>query len=1200
MRTTQARSRVGSLVLGLAISGCLGDGDSSRESVGRHPLSPPPTADPESGTLADTPDTETEHPPAAPVARSAEALAAGERLTATLRSVGRSAVGRDGVRREQARLGALAEAELRAWFDDVGTYAGTARLAGLEADLRDAAAAAGSAPTPAQDAAIRQLATTALGPIRLRWNGTHGTPLLIEGPLTVARGVSHGAIAASFVESNRRLLDRVLRSDERDTLEAVAEGRDDEHALDSIVFARSRDGLRVQANHVEVFVTRATHSWGQGVVARLRVQWDAELLGDAGDLLDRPGAIALAGESLRADMDVVDASLQIRCFAPSGRSHACRPTWRVTSHSAPTDRADTAWLDASTGEVLQLGRNGSNASGSLNVNSNWPYDAADVYRDFARAELRADVAGYVYSTTDDVGGYDWSTPAVSFDANISTRNWSLAQITHQQPYGCNSRVEVPRYRSFIAGGVDNVSYWVGTNADRTESLVYQWLVYLTREVAEEFYAIAEIPTRTWFDAALNNGGVAGQVGMCGNSEACIGIDAGDDTGARDSRDITPEEFVHTVQWCTEQLGSGCEWSQTPADTFDPAWEEGQGHMIAGWFTQYDNNRRGAITEALRTLPYMGPNVPNDIFVHDSEIEGTPTIGSGCNPLTPGGYSCEANEACWYDFDSTPTYAHDRPRCMLRGTSEMDCRNQLAALGRPQPPDLVEARPYGRSPSETNVSICVHNNYAQGRVFANLAAQLFHTAGYWAGVGAMLGVNRDLPDGLQLTQGPLNFFDRFLQTGHDYEVSDAFHTISTETFAWFDDATNVLTHAEVIRTPRPGVLTFVNGGPTGTPLAFDTPEDVDFYLLLTDRDTTYRFAAQVASGSMDLCVHAYDWVTGTFLGSAAGCWDGLATTDAVLDVATGTRQRIAYVVSDNLDAATPSSYRLTVDNLTDDFPSALADSATAAPMLVGQGNVGYFDSDTDADIFRYDIEPGQVGAITFRTGPAAGAALEVYASSDEFLPTPGSLWATGTTNVTFGVNPSIPRYYLVMRRGSRPIGDQFWVLVDQVGCSGWRCNERGTYAAPRPLPSPIGGHIRNAIDQRHSGSWATWANCADGETCDWYGVQLAAGERLTATLSEVYAAAGYNCGELELAVVPPTEQLYWSVNASSGGVGYEPAVLDRGGSMESYGSQLTFVARRAGYHRIRIRQLGGTLSYCPRYVMTVTHGATDPDQPFPIQ
>ncbi len=53
-----------------------------------------------------------------------------------------------------------------------------------------------------------------------------------------------------------------------------------------------------------------------------------------------------------------------------------------------------------------------------------------------------------------------------------------------------------------------------------------------------------------------------------------------------------------------------------------------------------------------------------------------------------------------------------------------------------------------------------------------------------------------------------------------------------------------------------------------------------------------------------------------------------------------------------------------------------------------------------------------------------------------------------------------------------------------------------------------------------------------------------------------------------------------------------SVVDQNGSMETYGAQLTFVARRAGTYRVRVRGRNPSGSYCPRYEMGVTKGVTD--------
>ena len=59
------------------------------------------------------------------------------------------------------------------------------------------------------------------------------------------------------------------------------------------------------------------------------------------------------------------------------------------------------------------------------------------------------------------------------------------------------------------------------------------------------------------------------------------------------------------------------------------------------------------------------------------------------------------------------------------------------------------------------------------------------------------------------------------------------------------------------------------------------------------------------------------------------------------------------------------------------------------------------------------------------------------------------------------------------------------------------------------------------------------------------------------------------------------------------VGRGPALVDRDGALDftsSYAPQLSFVARRAGTHRIRIRSYSS--DQCPSYQMTVALGALD--------
>ncbi len=58
----------------------------------------------------------------------------------------------------------------------------------------------------------------------------------------------------------------------------------------------------------------------------------------------------------------------------------------------------------------------------------------------------------------------------------------------------------------------------------------------------------------------------------------------------------------------------------------------------------------------------------------------------------------------------------------------------------------------------------------------------------------------------------------------------------------------------------------------------------------------------------------------------------------------------------------------------------------------------------------------------------------------------------------------------------------------------------------------------------------------------------------------------------------------------------PMTWDLNGSMEVNGSQLTFVAPRAGLYRVRTRGIHPYGWNCPRYRMTVAAAAQDSDTP----
>ncbi len=508
-------------------------------------------------------------------------------------------------------------------------------------------------------------------------------------------------------------------------------------------------------------------------------------------------------------------------------------------------------------------------------------------------------------------------------------------------------------------------------------------------------------------------------------------------------------------------------------------------------------------------------------------------------------------------------------------------------------------PWWRLTSSVAAGRCIANDYTNGQIWLQLSATLLFTDGYY-GLGPFFGADRFFNHTRKLTQTTDNYQTIFAKYERDYEVSDAFHTVSTESFPWLDDTTDARSHAEVIRMPRTSQLIFSNGGPTGTALSFETATDydTDYFLLPTNQSGTYEVQTTTSSTNVDLCIQIYDWVTGTLVATAAGCTDGSGTPttrNATVLFWTGSAEKFAVRVNNVL--LLPGSYDLRVRNANDDYPDVLAAAFSAQPLGPNVTTSGVLNSPGDADLFRYDRPIGATGAITFTAaGPAPLPTVKLWLTTGTAMPS-GSPFATGTGSVTVAT-PSVGHYYAQVVNAGAPTSSSYTVVATTTSSS---VNENGTFLSPRPLPTAAGGFVWNRIDTASGSIEApNWTSCRTGATCDWYDLTLAANERLTATL---YNVLDSSC-QLEVAVYGPAHE-GWTVPAGdmsyfAGGAwdgtswDWYPAVLDRGGSMESNGSQLTFVARVAGQHRIRVRGTG-TLN-CPRYEMGVVHGAIDTELP----
>ena len=497
----------------------------------------------------------------------------------------------------------------------------------------------------------------------------------------------------------------------------------------------------------------------------------------------------------------------------------------------------------------------------------------------------------------------------------------------------------------------------------------------------------------------------------------------------------------------------------------------------------------------------------------------------------------------------------------------------------QPAVLMDHRPYGSDPSNPTggIGICVSNDYANGRVWFQLGEHLMTSAGYLSGVGAFHRANRALTRTRAFTQTADNFHHAMAPWSGHYEASNAFHNVSTESFGWLDDTTDVWSASEFVRLPRNTTLTFTQGGPTGTALAFNqglhAPSavfDRDSYLLAVDQGESYEIVASTGSTSVDLCVRAYNHLTGAFLGQASGC-----------TFSAGTATRVDFEVRNLLNLT--GTYQLQIRNIGDDYADDLAHNLTSQPLRNGVPISGALNSTSDQDRFHYYAPAGTSGTLTITTtGVASTAPVFLYQVGAPAVPG-GSPIASGWGGASTTVTPGFHYYVHVVALGST---GSYTLTATHSGCG--TCNGNGTFDDPLALPNVNGGIVTNRLDHAATASgYDTWAQCRDGNSCDWYQIDLAENERLSLTTFNIFDSACH----VEVSMFASTEQNYWS----SPGL-RAPMTWDLFGSMEASGSQLAFQAPRAGEYRIRVRGIHPLGWNCPRYDMAVTRTIIDQGPP----
>lgn len=1150
-----------------------------------------PLVDAESGRVEEIPDTELPAASLRAAELTGERREAAERHTDRVLRAGMRTVTRRGREFRDVAFANLGPSEMAAHFDDARLAGGHARGMLVRSQLATARAEAASRPdarppTATQESALLGIEARAMTDLRVDWDDLRGSPRRIAGALHVSRAAPE-VVGAEWAESNWASLAEALAADADDTIELVHVGELPDETT-SVTYRRVRGGVPMPENLVEIHVTNQNHRAGEGLVLRVEAQWDTDVApGSApADQLGEEEALLLAQDALGVEFPStdMDADLRWRCAPSEGPS--CRPTWRVQWHRAnpaDSDGPDSVYLDARTGEVLNIARDTHDYTGHVSQTTNYAGDTGDVLRDMRLAEMRQWFFVWGYSNTDTNGNYNWSPPSASAEIGLHSRpNTTVMEVRRAEPASCGAAGNYDWQPLNLSTGGSFVIAPNATNHRRSDWLMFHYLNYAI-DMYWQFSNIEEMPKAVWFNASGPGGGSAfAPCDATAETGALTVGGNGDDTAAfvGNLRDIFWEEIHHGTEWCIQTVGAGCGYTNLNPRSLTSGWGHAQGGAIGSYVNDYETRARGQATS--NHLRYAGPTAVGDVFLHDAEIEGAATSGTdGCWAWGggTGTYTCAADEAC---FRTPAIAAMDRPRCMKRASSTAQCISMFPS----QPWVLLDRQTYGSDPANPNggIGICVSNDYANGRIWMHLGEHLMTSAGYFAGVGSFHRANRALTRTRQFTQTSDNFHHAMAPWAGHYEASNAFHNMSTESFAWLDDTTDRWNASEVIRTPRNTTLTFTQGGPTGTSVAFQqglyapgAVYDDDSYLLLADQGETYEITASTSSGSVDLCLQAWNHMTGALLGTASGCSDGTGNRNATLTLSVGTATRVDFVVSNVLNQT--GVYQLQVRNTTDDYPDQLSFNLTSQPLRNATAVSGSLNSTSDKDLFHYYAPPGTSGTLTVTTtGAATSALVQIYQASAPGIPG-GSPVASGWGGASTAISAGSMYYVLLDALGAT---GAYTLTASHSGCG--TCNPNGTFTSPLPLPNLNGGIVTNRLDQSAAPPNDTWTQCENGTTCDWYAVDLVASERLTITTFNVFDSL---C-DVEVSVFSDTQQNYWN-----NGTLRAPMTWDLFGSMEANGSQLTFQAPRDGTYRIRVRALELN---CPRYDMAVTRGVVDMGPP----
>jgi len=680
-------------------------------------------------------------------------------------SAGRSPVG-ELVERNIARTGGRALDGLRNFSQsELEEYGQTARALAFPQTGRIAIRGnhAVGTETDAQRLALERLAAVGGGTLDVEWDDTHRGPADVANLLFVRRDLDAQGLWSAFLDDHFEEVAQIWGIGSRSDL--VLSGTS---ALGSDVMVlsgeRLRDGIPVDGEFVEAFVSTASSRLGPGVLTRIKVITDprrAELpASPIGRWLTVERATAIADSHLAT----VTSPDQIRAPA-EGRTSAqlrwscgdrCIPYWRVgyrTGWSVSVGAVDGEILQSNQhidriGPVTMTGLPPGVSRTALPAARTIRLRSANVVNPSGGATL-----GHTY--VDGTHGLTQSTPVqIGLEGPVGASDPAHVGRVERQDYSTWApvpfRVNWTPSTDPAKNFSDPTDFWAPNTTTgmypHSTALLYGWFTYWQGLVRDHLYQEVVQRLAFLFDSVGNlacgfsgtdnfgspspdpNGSTTwGSIFCQAGSTDTVGTTYDSDGDAIMS---ASHEFGHTVQNCASQSGAGCAnlnpsaiplANRPPSSSWFPdiwdASKETIAQLFAATLTKYQ------YTDALRPVESYNESWTYTSYNSTSDDFGSVSQDAGSTLNCPSQVTCGAGFVCAALDGGYNGVNPNGGICERTCVTDSDCQRGL------------RCEPWAIRPSGT-ASICKPNTNGN-QFLQTLGTRLVFTTGWRDGLAGIL-------------------------------------------------------------------------------------------------------------------------------------------------------------------------------------------------------------------------------------------------------------------------------------------------------------------------------------------------------------------------------------------------------------------------------------------------------------------------------